>query len=108
MEEGQKLFFSLQEVMAETGLPASTLYYWERQFPKIQPRRDGHKNRYYHPEDVAVIKQIQYVRDELKITRIEAIRREMDKTGGKTEQKQQTAELLMKIKKELLDIRSQL
>jgi len=105
MDNG-KICFSLQEVMAETGLPASTLYYWERQFPQINPRRDGHNNRYYKHEDIDFIKQIKFIRDNLKITRIEAIKRELN--NGNTGRRQQTAELLQKIRTELIQIRAQL
>jgi DNA-binding transcriptional MerR regulator len=107
MDNG-KIYFSLQEVMSETGLPASTLYYWERQFPQINPRRDGHNNRYYKQEDIDFIKRIKFIRDDLKITRIEAIKRELGDAGNNIGQRQQACELLQKIKNELLNIRSQL
>ena len=106
--DDEKIYFSVQEVRSQTGLPVSTLYYWEKQFPQISPRRDGHQNRYYRQEDVDFIKQIRFVRDELKITRIEAIKRELEKSENNIGQRQQTAELLKRIKTELLNIRSQL
>ncbi|MBQ4508069.1 MAG: MerR family transcriptional regulator [Paludibacteraceae bacterium] len=106
--DNEKIYSSLQEVITETGLPASTLYYWERQFPQINPRRDGHNNRYYKKEDIDFIKQIKFIRDDLKITRIEAIKREIADSRNNIGQRQQATELLQKIKTELLNIRSQL
>lgn len=64
-------FYSIREVMERTGLPASTLRYWESQFSQLSPRKDGHGNRYYQLSDVELIGRIKYIRDELKITRIE-------------------------------------
>ena len=46
-EPTEKLYYSLQEAMEMTGLPASNMHYWERQFEQINPRKDGHGNRYY-------------------------------------------------------------
>ena len=76
MAEG-KIYYSLRETELETGIPASTLRYWEKQFEELNPRKDGHGNRYYTREDQELIKRIKYIRDELHITRIEAIRREL-------------------------------
>ena len=75
MNEG-KIYYSLKETEQETGVPASTLRFWEKQFDELNPRKDGHGNRYYTRENIEVIKRIRYIRDELKITRIEAIRKD--------------------------------
>ena len=77
MEENEKIYYSLRETIAETGVPAPTLRYWEKMFEQLSPRKDGHGNRYYTREDQELIKRIKYIRDELKITRIEAIRKEL-------------------------------
>ena len=76
MEVG-KVYYSMREVTQMTGLPASTLRFWEKNFPQIDPRKDGHGNRYYSAEEVDVIKRIQYMRDQLQITRLVAIRAEL-------------------------------
>ena len=73
MADTEKIYYSLRETELETGVPASTLRYWEKQFDALSPRKDGHGNRYYTRADQEVIKRIKYIRDDLKITRIEAI-----------------------------------
>ena len=75
--EPKKVYYSLSEVMALTELPAATIRYWEQRFSELSPRKDGHGNRYYTEQDLSLIKQIRYIRDELKITRIEAIQNEV-------------------------------
>jgi DNA-binding transcriptional MerR regulator len=104
MAEG-KLYYSLRETELETGVPASTLRYWEKQFEQLSPRKDGHGNRYYTREDQDVIKRIRYIRDELKITRIEAIRKELNANAKHSDERQSALEILLRVREELSEIR---
>jgi len=81
-------------VQQATGLPASTLRYWESKFAELSPRKDGHGNRYYTQADIDTVKQIRYLRDELHITRIEAIRTELQRGTRQTDVKQRATEIL--------------
>ena len=100
-----KLYYSLRETEQETGIPATTLRYWEKQFDELQPRKDGHGNRYYTREDQELIKRIKYIRDELKITRIEAIRKELKGNNKKSDERQAALEILQRVREELCEIR---
>ena len=104
MAEG-KIYYSLRETELETGVPASTLRFWEKQFDELSPRKDGHGNRYYTREDQEVIKRIKYIRDELKITRIEAIRKELKHNSKRSDERQAALEILLRVKEELCEIR---
>lgn len=99
-------FYSIREVMERTGLPASTLRYWESQFSQLSPRKDGHGNRYYKLSDIELIERIRYIRDELKITRIEAIRHELGTDNKQSDNKQRATTILERLRQELIDIRS--
>lgn len=103
--DGDKTYYSLRETEQETGVPASTLRYWEKQFDALNPRKDGHGNRYYTREDQELIKRIRYIRDELHITRIEAIRRELKDDGKHSDSRQAALEILLRVKEELCEIR---
>ena len=105
MEETEKQYYSLRETEKETGIPASTLRYWETQFEQLNPRKDGHGNRYYTREDQELIKRIKYIRDELKITRIEAIKKELVTNGKRSDERQAALEILLRVKEELCEIR---
>ena len=105
MAETGKTYYSLRETETETGVPASTLRYWEKQFAELSPRKDGHGNRYYTREDQEIIKRIKYIRDELKITRIEAIRKELKVNNQKSDERQAALEILLRVKEELCEIR---
>ena len=105
MEVG-KVYFSLSEVMEETGLPASTLRYWETKFHIIMPRKDNHGKRFYTRQQIDTIKRIRYLRDELHITRIAAIEAELKKGNRQTDVKQRATEILRRVREELIEIRS--
>jgi DNA-binding transcriptional MerR regulator len=105
MAETEKVYYSLRETELETGIPASTLRYWEKQFDQLSPRKDGHGNRYYTREDQELIKRIKYIRDELKITRIEAIRKELHANTKHSDERQAALDILLRVKEELCEIR---
>lgn len=105
MAEIEKKYYSLSETMQETGVPAPTLRYWEKQFDQLSPRKDGHGNRYYTLEDQALIKRIKYIRDDLKITRIEAIRNELASNTKRSDERQSALDILLRVKEELCEIR---
>ena len=100
-----KQYYSLRETETETGVPASTLRYWEKEFDDLAPRKDGHGNRYYTREDQELIKRIKYIRDELKITRIEAIRKELASDAKHSDARQSALDILLRVKEELCEIR---
>jgi DNA-binding transcriptional MerR regulator len=106
--EPHKEYYNMRETQQMTGLPASTLRYWETQFPTLTPRKDGHGNRFYRLADIELIKRIRFIRDELKITRIEAIRAELQADNRKTDQRQKAVEILQKVRQELANIRSEI
>ena len=101
----EKKYYSLRETELETGIPASTLRYWEKQFDELSPRKDGHGNRYYTREDQELIKRIKYIRDDLKITRIEAIRKELASDAKHSDARQSALDILLRVREELCEIR---
>lgn len=101
-----KVYYSLSEVSRLTQLPISTLRYWEEQFAQLTPYKNDKGKRFYTLNDIELIKQIKFIRDNLHITRIEAIRTELQQDTKKTDSRQKAAEILLKIRKQLEDIRS--
>ena len=93
-----KIYHSMTEAQEMTGLPASTLRYWERHFQQLNPRKDGHGNRYYTASDIELIKQIKYLRDEMHITRIEAIRQELNQGKRQVDFRQRATEILQRVR----------
>ncbi len=104
--EIERTYYSMKEVRQQTGLTDTTLRYWEKMFEDLNPRKDGHGNRYYTQENIDLIKQIQYLRDELKITRIEAIRNELKQGTKQVDVRQRATEILLRLRDELAAIRA--
>ena len=104
--ENEKVYHSMREVCSKTGLSPATLRYWEKSFDELSPRKDGHGNRYYTKEDIALLERIKYIRDELKQTRIEAIQRELASDRKQSSLKYSTADILRKVRAELVELRA--
>lgn len=103
-----KVYFSIKEVRKLVNLPLSTLRYWESQFEQLSPYKDEHGNRYYTEKDIELIKQIKFIRDDLHITRIKAIRAELKHDEKKINVRQRATEILERARKELAEIRAKL
>lgn len=101
-----KIYYSVSEVSKMTQLPVSTLRYWEEQFAQLQPFKNEKGKRFYTLQDIELIKQIKFIRDDLHITRIEAIQTELKQGTKKTDSRQRAAEILLKVRQQLEEIRS--
>ena len=101
-----KIYYSVSEVSQMTQLPVSTLRYWEEQFTQLQPFKNDKGKRFYTLQDIELIKQIKFIRDDLHITRIEAIQTELKQGTKKTDSRQRAAEILLKLRQQLEEIRS--
>lgn len=105
MAEIEKKYYSMRETVAATGVPDATLRFWEKQFDELNPRKDGHGNRYYTLEDQELIKRIKYIRDELHINRIVAIRKELKENTKHSDERQAALDILLRVREELCEIR---
>lgn len=103
-----KVYYSIAEVRKETDLPASTLRYWEDQFEQLSPYKDKAGNRYYTLKDIELIKQIKYIRNELHITRIQAIKNQLKNNSQKIDIRQRVSEILQQVRTELVEIKRNL
>lgn len=54
-DTAEKLYYSISEVSAETGVKAHVLRYWESQFSMLRPRKSRGGVRMYRPKDVELI-----------------------------------------------------
>lgn len=71
-----KLYYSITEVEAITGVKIVTLRYWEDQIPQLNPKRTEGGTRRYSAEDIELIKTIKYLSDEGHLT-LEGIRKQL-------------------------------
>lgn len=52
-------FRTISEVADELDLAQHVLRFWESKFPQVKPLKRGGGRRYYRPEDVVTLKEIQ-------------------------------------------------
>ena len=71
-----KKYYRIREVSEIVGVNASTLRFWEQQFPQLEPKRNSHGTRYYTPSDLETIRIIHYL-IKIKGLKIEAAKEEL-------------------------------
>jgi DNA-binding transcriptional MerR regulator len=60
LDEG-KLYYSISEVCALTGLEQHVLRYWESEFPQLRPKKNRSGNRAYRTKEIKIIRYIKYL-----------------------------------------------
>ena len=102
-----KLYYSISEVAAQFGVAESLLRYWETEFPQLNPKRNDKGRRFYTAADIEVVKQIQYLLNDQKLTIAGARERlKTDKTD--VERKTKIRNKLLAMRQELINIRHEL
>lgn len=54
-------FMTIREVAEEMGVQQHVLRFWETKFAQIKPLKRGGGRRYYRPDDVTLLKNIQHL-----------------------------------------------
>lgn len=105
-----RLYYSIREVREELHLTDATLRFWEEKFaryPQMQVYHDPQGNRHYSAENIRFLRLLKYLRDELKITRIEAMQRWLDNTNeNRLDIRVQASDILRQIREDLVEIRA--
>lgn len=72
---------AMGEVVAETGVPAHVLRYWEAHVPALRPVRRAGGRRYFRAEDVALVRRLKQLTDDEGYT-LEGAARAVRRSGG--------------------------
>lgn len=64
VSDSEKLYYTISEVATLIGVPATTIRFWEREFPQIQPVKNRHGDRRYKAENIEKLRQIQKLKKE--------------------------------------------
>ncbi len=80
----KRLYYSIAEVSAITGLKQYVLRYWETEFPELRPNKNRAGNRIYKKSDIQLIFAIKRLLYEDKYT-IEGARRKLREMREKNE-----------------------
>ena len=61
LETITKKYFKIGEASEIIGVPASTLRFWEKNFPQIKPMKNKKGDRIYSTKDIEILKEIHYL-----------------------------------------------
>lgn len=107
MDDLDKQYYKIRDVADMLGVPASTLRYWEKEFPQYAPRRSAGNVRYYKPSDIEQLRIIKYlVKD--KGLKIEAAKEQLRVNSGNVSRQQAVIERLQSVRDRLEELRKAL
>jgi len=64
----EKKFYNISEVSKMISRNASTIRFWETKFSKIKPLKRAGGRRFYRQEDIELLKEINYLLQNKKLT----------------------------------------
>lgn len=98
-----KQFYKISEVADLVEVPASTLRFWESQFPELKPRRNAHGIRIYTPRDIEMLKLVRYlIRD--KGLKIEAAIEQLRHNRTNVSRRHEVVERLTNVRSKLNEL----
>lgn len=80
MKEFDKLYYKIRDVASFLDENASTLRYWETEFPEIKPKRGEKGARLYTSKDIENLRIVKYLL-RTKGMKIEAAREQLQKNS---------------------------
>ncbi len=85
-----KLYFRIGEVARLVGVEQYVLRYWEKEFPRLAPKKSGRDHRLYRRKDVELALQIKHLLYEKRFT-IEGARKFLDDRARRAPKRVETA-----------------
>lgn len=89
------------------GLSASTLRYWEKEFPHLKPRTSGNKVRQYSRSDVEELRTI-YNLVKVRGFKLAAARKMMHANRNGTDKSAKIIENLLDVRNQLMELKAAL
>ena len=102
----EKLYFSIGEVADMLGVSQSLLRFWETEFDCIKPHKNKKGNRSYTEQDIKLLRNIYYYTKECGFT-LEGAKEQLKKKNIVNE-KTQTIDTLLNIRKFLVELKDEL
>lgn len=103
----EKLYYSIGEVAEMMAVNTSLIRFWEKEFEIIQPQKNKKGNRLFTAKDIESIKLIHYLVKERGFTLQGAKQKLKDSKSG-AERERETVERLQKVRKFLLELKTNL
>ena len=103
----EKKYYSIREVAEKIGEPQSTLRFWEKEIPLLNPGKSAGGTRRYVQKDIEVLRQIKFLIDEQHLT-LEGVKERLLNHTEEDERRIKVIQKLQNVRKELLAIRLEL
>lgn len=107
MNEKEKLYYSITEVAEMFNINASTLRFWEKEFPNLKPDTNLKGNRKYTKKDIELIKQIHYYSVTKGMT-LKGVKNQLTKNRSKKYDSVSLTNELLSVRAQLEEIRKEL
>ena len=107
MNEKEKLYYSITEVAGMFNINASTLRFWEKEFPNLKPDTNLKGNRKYTKKDIELIKQIHYYSVTKGMT-LKGVKNQLTKNRSKKYDSVSLTNELLSVRAQLEEIRKEL
>ena len=102
-EEYTKKFYRIGDVALITGLPQSTIRFWEKEFSELRPKRNAGVTRYYTPGDIEQLNIIKFLIRDKGLT-LEGAREHLRRNRRDLDRKHQIVQRLRTIRKALTEM----
>lgn len=103
----EKRYYTIGEVADAFGVNSSLIRFWEKEFNKLNPKKNSKGDRRYTPADVAYIELIFNLVKERGFT-LEGAKQELSTNHQKLKHKKQLVDKLKNLKAELISIKEEL
>lgn len=102
-----KTYLKIGEAAEIIGVPASTLRFWEKQFPQIKPMKNKKGDRFYNAKDMEVLKEIYYL-SHSKGVRLSQVSKKVKRNDTGITAQAELISQLRNFKEKLLKLKEQL
>lgn len=103
----EKRYYKIIDVAEIIGVSQSTLRFWEKEFPELQPTRSRSNIRYYTPKDIELLRII-YFLVKVRGLKIEAAKRQIATNRSNVTRRIEIIDSLKEIRDELKGLMSAL
>lgn len=107
MSEQTKLYYSITEVAEMFNINASTLRFWEKEFPNLKPDTNLKGVRKYTKKDIELIKKIHYYSVTKGMT-LKGVKAQLIRNKSKKYDSVTLIDELLSVRAQLEDIRKEL
>lgn len=102
-----KKYYSIREVANELKLPQSTLRFWEKEIPLLNPNKSAGGTRRYIQKDIDLLLQIKFLIEDQHLT-LAGVNERLANHRDVDEKRLKVIQTLKSVRKELMAIRLEL